>query len=158
MSCSPAALAHRKEGRSSASALCPGVRILGSCSFSHKLTLSLTSEQKVGRLCHPGKSCTPALADESFYHRGATHLFLPFVTHSSATRRRSEMLRDRPSPVVPFTVPNKEAVSGTNKHTLLLQRQCWECRVRNPCLRASDTEKHQKTESRRGKCHVSTFT
>ena len=53
-----------------------------------------------------------ALADKGVYLDGATHLFLPFVTHSSATRQRSEMLRDRPSPVVPFTVPNRESVRG----------------------------------------------
>lgn len=57
------------------------------------------------------------------YFTGATHLFLPCVTHSSAIWRRSETLRDRPSPVVPFTVPNKESVSGNSRCLYPLQAQ-----------------------------------
>lgn len=81
-----------------------------------------------------------ALADACVYLDGATHLFLPSVTHSSATRQRSEMLRDRPSPVVPFTVPNRESVSGTNRYLSFFQHQCWQCRGRNPCERKGHGE------------------
>lgn len=101
--------------------------------------LSLTCGWKAGSLCHLERAAlNTVLAVECFYPGGVTHLFLPFVTHSSATWRRSEMLRDRPSPVVPFTVPNKESVSGTNQYLLLAQRQRSQGRVRNPCLRGSD--------------------
>lgn len=101
-------------------------------------------------LCHPETSFYTALANECFYLGGATHLFFPFVTHSSATWRRSETLRDRPSPVVPFTVPNKESVSGTNQQLSLLQCQHCKCRVRNTCLGGKDMEKHRRIEAGRG--------
>lgn len=88
-----------------------------------------------------------ALADKGVYLDGATHLFLPFVTHSSATRQRSEMLSDRPSPVVPFTVPNRESVRGTSRYLSLPQHQRWKCRGRKPCSRGRDTETDPRTES-----------
>lgn len=144
MSCSQAALPHRKKGRPSASAPCQSARSLGSLAIFPQAGLSLTCDWKAGRLCHLGRATlNTVLAVEYFYPGGVTHLFLPFVTHSSATWRRSETLRDRPSPVVPFTVPNKESVSGTNQYLLLVQCQRSEGRVRNPCLRRSNREKHQ---------------
>lgn len=145
--CSLAAHPHRKEGRPSASAPCRSARSLGSLLIFPQDGLSLTCDRKAGRLCPLGRAAlNTVLADECFYPGGATHLFLPFVTHSSATRRRSETLRDRPSPVVPFTVPNKESVSGTSQYLLHVQCQRWEGRVRNPCLRGSDREKQQRIE------------
>lgn len=97
---------------------------------------SLTCDRKAGRLCRLGRAAlhtTPA--DECFHRGGATHLFLPFITHSSATRRRSEMLRDRPSPVVPFTVPNKDSVSGTSRYLPLVHRWRWGAGSESPAYR-----------------------
>lgn len=131
---------------------CPSTRkgraLLCLSSSFHKLTSGLICGRRAGRLCHLGYSCVyAALADACVYHDGATHLFLPSVTHSSATRQRSEMLRDRPSPVVPFTVPNRESVSGTNRYLSRFQHQRWQCGGRNPCSRGRDMEKHQRTEA-----------
>lgn len=78
-----------------------------------------------------------------------THLFFPFVTHSSATWRRSETLRDSPSPVVPFTVPNKGSVSGANQYLSLIR--CWEGGVRNACSRGRDRKVGGQNQGGEGK-------
>lgn len=120
---------------------------------------SLTSDQKGGRLCHWKRAILYSLRsslEECLYPGDATHLFRPLVTHSSATWRRSETLRDRPSPVVPFTVPNRESVSRANQFLLLLQHQHWKYRVSTPCFRGRDGGKIRGWNLE-GKCQVSIF-
>lgn len=72
---------------------------------------ALTRKQE-GRILWGRGSLNTAVAKGHFYPHAATYLSFPFVTHSSATLRRSEMLRDRPSPVVPFTVQTKSKSVG----------------------------------------------
>lgn len=122
MSCRPAAPPHRQEGRLCRGSLpkCPEPRVPAHFATGWpEPDLGPQGTEAVSS----GTSTGTALAGECFHPGADTHLFLPFVTHASATWRRSETLRDRPSPVVPFTVPNKDSVSGTNQHILPARRQ-----------------------------------
>lgn len=126
--------------------------VLGALSPLPQAGPSLTCDRKAGGLCRLGRAALhTAPAEECFHRGGATHLFLPFVTHSSATRRRSETLRDRPSPVVPFTVPNKDSVSGTSRYLPLAHRRRWGAGSGSPAYR-------KRVQSGRGRCHVSMCT
>lgn len=115
---------HTDRKGASAAAPCQSARSLGSLLILPQAGLSLTCAHRARRPSHLGRAALgTALAGECVHPGADTHLFLPFVTHASATWRRSETLRDRPSPVVPFTVPNKDSVSGTNQHILPARRQ-----------------------------------
>jgi hypothetical protein len=118
------ALPHRKKGCSS-----PKCRVPWTPAHLPTSSLEVGTAMSLKKSCTQYSSCWCSV----FCLGRVTHLFLPCVTHSSATRRRSEMLRDRPSPVVPFTVPNKESVSQWAVQCLLfLQTQVWKCGIQIP--------------------------